>query len=464
MDDEKYICHGCVGDESASILIRENGTNKNKCSYCGSRKKTIPLYDISDKIHNIINTHYRRRYDDGNPYRYDIGDSAEELISDLLEVYDEDISQDIYSLLQESYNSHWDGVNLYDDDIYYKRDYSLIHSLENKWEEVKLSLQCKARFFNKGVEKFFDEIFGDIHNHQMQDGNKAVISIDNNTPLYRARVFDSLDKVESALENPEKNFGPPPYMHATSGRMNATGIPVFYGALSPEIAIAEVRPAVGSYVVVAQFRPVRPLQILDISALDKITPYTKSLFDPVAAEKLAIASFLRKLSQKLTTPVSGQRTDHEYLITQAVSEYLSVSETYALDGIRFRSTQQSQETDNEIKDYNIVLFSKSATVFNADNPNLQYWVELMEDEYFEDECYSRLEPRIYEKIINKNSFMSQHENRPTIVHHLVLDTSCLTIHEIKGVIYQSTEYSVTLGRPINFGARGSSGIEETEEF
>ncbi|HHQ4534808.1 TPA: RES family NAD+ phosphorylase [Aeromonas veronii] len=269
-------------------------------------------------------------------------------------------------------------------------------------------------------------------------------------------MFDSLDKVENALENPEKNFGPPPYMHATSGRMNATGIPVFYGALSPEIAIAEVRPAVGSYVVVAQFRPVRPLQILDISALDKITPYTKSLFDPVAAEKLAIASFLRKLSQKLTTPVSGQRTDHEYLITQAVSEYLSVSETYALDGIRFSSTQQSQETDNEIKDYNIVLFSKSATVLNADNPNLQYWVELMEDEYYEDECYSRLEPRIYEKIINKNSFMSQHENRPAIVHHLVLDTSCLTIHEIKGVIYQSTEYSVTLGRPINFEARGSS--------
>ncbi|WP_406569447.1 RES family NAD+ phosphorylase [Aeromonas media] len=447
VDNEKYICHTCVDDDFVSAFIKSNSTGNHRCSYCKNRRKSVTLYELSETIHKIINEHYIRRYDADLYPGHNIGSPAEDIISELIGV-DYDLSEEIHNLLKENHNDWYNDVNLYDDDICYKRDQTLTHSLESKWEAVKLSLQCEARFFNKNVKDFFDKIFCDLNTHKTHNGENAVIKIDESTPLFRARVFDNLNKVEDALKHPEKNFGPPPYEHATSGRMNANGIPVFYGSTSPTIAIAEVRPAVGSYVVVAQFRSVKTLRILDISALDKLTSYDGSLFDPVTVEKMAISSFLRRLSRKLTIPISGVRTDHEYLITQAVSEYLSVSETYALDGIRFRTTQQPQDTGLDANDYNIVLFSKSSSVYNATNPYIKYRVELFEHDYFEYDCISWLEPSIREIQHENKEFFMQPAYETKNEHYLKLIPDSLVIHHINGVIYQSDDYDVALGSPI----------------
>ena len=52
--------------------------------------------------------------------------------------------------------------------------------------------------------------------------------------------------------------------------MNANGIAVFYGATTPDIAIAEIRLPVGAHVIVALFDPRKDLRILDLSALDAL--------------------------------------------------------------------------------------------------------------------------------------------------------------------------------------------------
>jgi len=49
--------------------------------------------------------------------------------------------------------------------------------------------------------------------------------------------------------------------------MNARGVSVFYGAIDPRVALAEVRPPVGSRVAVARFEIIRPLRLLDLNAL-----------------------------------------------------------------------------------------------------------------------------------------------------------------------------------------------------
>ena len=41
--------------------------------------------------------------------------------------------------------------------------------------------------------------------------------------------------------------------------MNAKGISTFYGATNEDIALAEVRPPVGSQVAIARFDIIRPL-------------------------------------------------------------------------------------------------------------------------------------------------------------------------------------------------------------
>lgn len=444
---DKFICYNCVTEENIVKLIKTNGNNLHRCSYCKSRCKNIPLRDLDEPMHNVFSRYYSCRTDGYLYDRYVLGYSAEDVISDCLGV-DDDISSDLHEALKENHNDHYDCTITYSDDFTYKRAHHLTKELDEKWDEIKNSLQCEARFFNSHVKIFFDKIFSDIESHRTHNGNNAITHIDSNTSLFRARVFDSIEKVENALTHPEKEFGPPPHQYATSGRMNAQGIPVFYGAMSPDIAISEVRPAVGSYVVVAKFNPVKALRILDISALEKLIPSTDSLFNPETTEKLAISSFLKRLSHKLTIPISGTRTDSEYLITQAVSEYLSVSEKNSIDGIKFKSTQKENNENNEDHDYNIVLFTKSSAVTDADNQTIEYHVSMYDYDENDDGCYQYLSPEIRKIDTPSRKHRHYHPKDEQIVFSLKLDVNSLAIHEIKGVTYQYERHMIRNCNPI----------------
>lgn len=462
MGNDKSICHQCVGEKFISAMIKKKGSANDRCSYCRSRRKTISLPELAESMHTVFSTYYRCRADEGLYPGYSFGNPAEDIIAECLEV-DEDISAEIHEALKENYNDGFDG-DVYSEDYVYKEKTHSSEALDNKWEEIKKSLQNEARFFNNHVKDFFDKIFSGIETHRTQDGRNAVNYINNDMPVFRARVFDSYDKVEEALQHPERHFGPPPHLLATSGRMNAQGIPVFYGASSPNIAIAEVRPAVGSLVVVAQFSPLKPLRILEISALDELSTIKNSLFDPQTAEKFATACFLRKLSRKLTLPVSGKKTDTEYLITQAISEYLSLSDIYKLDGISFKSTQQTYEKNEFSTPYNIVLFNRSSAVLNADVQNTRYSVNIFEYDDDDETSYSWLEPEIrkIETVSDKLSISRQHISLKD--YSLQLNASEMTFHIIKGVVYQKTEYPIKLGKPKLMKADSSHEFFGDEPF
>ncbi|QZY93052.1 RES family NAD+ phosphorylase (plasmid) [Pantoea dispersa] len=444
MEEEKNICHSCVGDPYISKEIKKIGSTEDRCNYCHTRKKTLPLTELVEPMHRVFQLFYRVRYDADLYPGYSLGYTAEDIISEELGV-DGDISEDIHAALKEEFNDYYDE-NTYNESYLYRRTDFTSGILEKKWDEVKTSLQSEARFFNNHVKFFFERIFNGLENLQTVQGRNAVTFIDSNATIFRARKFDSYEQVEEALQHPEKHFGPPPHSKATSGRMNAQGIPVFYGATTPDIAIAEVRPAVGSYVVVARFIPVKPLRILEMSALDGLVEVSGSLFDPDMEEKISTASFLRKLSRKLTLPVSGN-SDNEYLITQAVAEYLSVA--YDLDGISFKSTQQTAEKNKNSNPFNIVLFSKSSSVQNADSNGQHYSVSLFEYDHDEYGSHSWLEP-VINKIENNSERISLKRKNSFGFkdYSLQLDAGGLVFYRIKGVMFQTTEYPVRLGHPI----------------
>lgn len=64
--------------------------------------------------------------------------------------------------------------------------------------------------------------------------------------------------------HPQDRMRPLPHS-ATEGRVNPKGIPYLYLATDKKTAIAEVRPSVGIYVSVGQFKTMRPLALLDCS-------------------------------------------------------------------------------------------------------------------------------------------------------------------------------------------------------
>jgi hypothetical protein len=143
--------------------------------------------------------------------------------------------------------------------------------------------------------------------------------------------------------------------------MNARGIGVFYGAMHADVAIAETRPPVGSRVLVGRFQIVRPLKLLNVEALRSII-VKGSIFDPAHAERLKKASFLGTLGRQMTLPVMPEDEPSEYLVTQAIADYLANLKTPRLDGIIYRSVQYGKTKKN------VVLFRKSARVKQPDPP------------------------------------------------------------------------------------------------
>jgi hypothetical protein len=135
--------------------------------------------------------------------------------------------------------------------------------------------------------------------------------------------------------------------------MNARGVSVFYGATHEHIALCEIRPPVGSRVAVGRFEIVRRLRLLDVEALRSV--FVKgSIFDPAYARQLERAKFLRTLSQRISMPVLPNDEAFEYLVTQAMADYLSDRHDLNLDGLIYRSAQTKAEGSN------VVLFNKAA--------------------------------------------------------------------------------------------------------
>ena len=124
--------------------------------------------------------------------------------------------------------------------------------------------------------------------------------------------------------------------------MNPLGIPVFYGATGSETAITEVRPPVGSDVLIGRFEMIRPIRLLDFEAMQKA--YKRgTYFNPSDVHAFKRWKFLRSPGAVISRPILPSDEPFEYLPTQAMSEYLSNRADLKLDGILFGSAQTSSK-------------------------------------------------------------------------------------------------------------------------
>jgi hypothetical protein len=117
---------------------------------------------------------------------------------------------------------------------------------------------------------------------------------------------------------------------AAEGRANPKGIPYLYGATQESTAIAEVRPWIGSWVSVGQFRTLRPLKILDCSSeLRRSIIY----FSEPDAEKRRAAVW-QDIDKGFSQPITPTDRSPEYVPTQVLAELFRVS---GYDGIAYQS-------------------------------------------------------------------------------------------------------------------------------
>ena len=312
-DDSKHICYDCIGDEFLSEEVKTNGS-PIQCSYCSSSSKTITLEDLSSRVHGVVEDHFGRTPSDPNWMDtilmregvIDIwlpdGQQAEDLIFDIANV-SEEISSDVASTLSGRYAyraGKYGEENPYESEAYYEERSPDDSNFHHKWESFRDELMYQERFFPQSAEPVLTEIFGDLGALTTHDGTPVVREVtppDQGFSIWRARTAQSDEELRKILESPDRQLGSPPSSSAEVGRMNAKGVSVFYGAMDPDTCVAEVRPPVGSHVVLGRFQLLRQVKLLDLvlqRALSKVFA-DASYFEPGYAVKKGRASFIRHL-------------------------------------------------------------------------------------------------------------------------------------------------------------------------
>ena len=440
MPGSKRICRKCLNDDRyLNNIIAIDPDALESCDYCDSEEMTMSMETLAEKADWLIENYYR-----GGEYSHYLEEYEGEPLSSVLEqeiTVDNDIIKDLSELLGDLWFDWSSHVKKYGEEPHFVEAVTISGKLSNKWYSMEKKLRESNRFFNMEAMATFEEVFGYLHeNHP-----SAFIDFEPNIPIYRGRIFQSEEALEVALRMPELSFGPPPPELTLSGRMNARVISVFYGATSKKNAISEVRPPVGSFVAVAEFALRRTVRLLDLSSLEGLAVKDLSRFDPEYLLRYERSSFIQNLSRKLVMPVVPELEEANYLLTQAIADYLSISELYNLDGILFTSAQKPKKnTDPSVR--NIILFHKSSGVLNADRRFRQAEVEMYQHE--EDSSY------FYPEITTtpddfrpEYKVLSRKKDREEI---LELKLSGIEIHRIEGVdytTYEKNDHALFVGRP-----------------
>ena len=369
------VCNNCVKDPILSGEIKEQG-KYGICDNCGKPGETTVLKDLAERIHHVLQEHFRLT--PGYPeepmelflYKEDKwerrGDPTDILISDIAGL-DEPISEELVSLLSEkhTYEEAKDGVeNPYDSDAMYEEHEAFDVGFLIAWNEFQKEIQSKSRFFSATAENVLANIFEGLDALGTR-GNPSIIRIidpdDQDGYVWRGRAAHSRQELADIVKAPVKELGPPPPHAAKAGRMNADGISVFYGALEKSTCISELRPPVGSSVIIGKFNVIRSVKLLDLGALADAYVNT-SYFDSKFLEHKSRAAFLKNLVNEISRPVAPKDEGIEYLATQVVAEFLAHKASPTMDGIIFPSSQ------TEGKGWNVVLFNHARTVEAYDLP------------------------------------------------------------------------------------------------
>ena len=378
-EDDQLVCSGCVGETYLSERIANTG-DEATCDYCQEDGICWPLSDLADVVEAAFERHYVRTSDepDGfqsmmlrdreSTYEWDRdGEQTEYAVGNAV-VCDEDLAKDLQEILEERH-SDWDAAmageeSEFHSEAHYEEQEPNSGLWDAEWRGFEASLKHETRYFNAQAHQHLSAVFNGLNSLTDFEGRPVIVDAGPGTQLtgfYRARVFHSDKELEKSMARPDLHLGTPPKNVANSGRMNAHGVPVFYGADSEEGALAEVRPPVGSKTLIGRFNLIRSLRLLDFGVLENVR-VDGSVFDPDYADRLTHRMFISTLGRRISRPVMPTDEAFEYLPTQAVADFLASSEALNLDGVLFQSVQTNRTTQN------VVLFQKASRVAELDIP------------------------------------------------------------------------------------------------
>lgn len=376
----KYVCSECAGDNELKKDIFATEREPEKCNYCSRRRNCICLESLADAVDDI----YRADY-----LVCEGGSSPSEIISEML-MLDNSAGRldiDLVCILseRESGSRYKDEELMYCDDMTYctfSEKYPQINDgtkHKELWSYFCNQIKHRTRFFNIKIIEWLNSIFFGLDKIRYKGDISPVRIIPENVIFYRARKSSSVHDRLKICCYPTQELTSPPVHLATNGRMNPTGISVFYAAFELETCIAEIRLPVGDMAISGEFKLERPITVFDLTVFDSIdldkTINPEYDFDQIfCSDKKSTSSsedidlledrlaFLQKFSDEISKPILQNNEALEYIPTQALVEYLANHYEPHIDAIIYASTQTNR------KGRNIVFLNNATNVIDRAKP------------------------------------------------------------------------------------------------
>jgi hypothetical protein len=351
------VCHACVDEDDLTDLIR--GYDVGRCDFCGRTDLPVmPLDDLGPIVRERITEFYYLAEE--APVVYSSADGGyraptEDTDEVIVESHPIDLPNDDDGALRRAL------VDAVGDDLWIDRDFSSGRFADGellRWSAFVRTVKYQRRFFfhslnQGGVFELFDASFAALLKELAELCRVAnlVDAVRSGLTLYRSRPRKADETFTTAGE-----LGPPPAaLTRQPNRMNPPGIPMFYGAESRELAIAEAhepRLSVGRFVAE------KPLVLLDLASELR----RPGFYSDARRHEANAMDFLRQFAKLISAAVTRDEGAHiEYVPTQVFTEYLRdypFFDGHPLDGIRYRSATGTAGT-------NVVLFATQNDVVDA---------------------------------------------------------------------------------------------------
>lgn len=347
------------------------------------RRKGVPIDAVGRIVDPVFRAHYAGMPEDG--FGNSRGNDLWTTLAELTETEDDAILARLKDWLIDN-DSYWppDGEDaFYSDEYGYVSDDFALDEHGRLWALVRQRLMHEARFFNDELEVLLHRIFDDVHLQRSADRLGPVYFIQPGARegrFYRARLAPD-DLAAMIMADPVSQLGPPPEHLRRPGRMNPSGIAVFYAGFDLDTCVSELRPLVGSGVVVAQFEIAEPILVLDTTRFagpqKAHDPFAKN-----AVQRAAQWRFMNAFMLQISQPVSRDDEHLDYVPTQVVAEYLARRHAFSFEGDRKGFDAIIYHSAQSKTGRNIALFGDAARLVqpqierppSRSNPD-DFWLE-----------------------------------------------------------------------------------------
>lgn len=329
------FCNKCFADSEVRFIIEGIGKRSDHCETCGQRD--VFLYDteinfeLTDMFEELVNIYTPAHL---LPETFPKG-NLKMLKDELVEnwhIFHPHLSRaKVYDIIKnicmEDYTAN---SELFDAPIGISERYDEValseHSLlkNYSWDEFVSSLKHHNRFHSQHMNL---DLFEKFCSFIRKGYKKGAI-------FYRARIAPETGY-------PVEQMGAPSEEFAVPGRANSAGIRCFYLTSGESTAIHEVRAGVFDYVTVAKFELQEDIVVIDLKAIDRISPFI-SEFDYL--EHALNKDHLHRINAEMGKALRRSDSVLDYLPTQYISDFIKSIQygdkpEYA--GIEYNSTIDS---------------------------------------------------------------------------------------------------------------------------